>query len=89
MKTASMHAAKTNLSALVRDALDGEEVIITSRGKPLVKLVPVDPPKRRDIFGVARNLPGWKEMSDEEVDRKVAAALAPLSDKELEAEGWL
>ncbi len=35
-----MHEAKTNLSQLVERALAGEEIILTRRGKPAVRLVP-------------------------------------------------
>ena len=38
-----MHQAKTELSRLVARALDGEDVIITRRGHPTVRLVPVAP----------------------------------------------
>jgi len=41
MHTVNMHEAKTRLSLLVKEALDGEEVIIARAGKPVVKLVPV------------------------------------------------
>ncbi len=37
----NMHQAKTSLSRLVRQALEGEEIIIARNGDPLVKLVPV------------------------------------------------
>lgn len=49
MYEASMHEAKTNLSALVKRALSGEEVIITSgRAKtPVAKIVPVVKPKSK------------------------------------------
>jgi prevent-host-death family protein len=44
----SMHKAKTHLSKLVRDALNGKEVIIARRNEPMVKLVPVcKRPKKR------------------------------------------
>ena len=36
-----MHEAKTNLSRLVERALDGEEIVLTRRGKAAVRLVPV------------------------------------------------
>lgn len=36
-----MHEAKTNLSRLVERALGGEEVVVTRRGEPAVRLVPV------------------------------------------------
>ena len=38
-----MHQAKTELSRLVARALEGEEVVITRRGQPTVRLVPVAP----------------------------------------------
>ena len=38
-----MHEAKTRLSQLVEQALHGGEVIITRRGKPVVRLAPVGP----------------------------------------------
>lgn len=41
MHTVNMHEAKTRLSALVKEALTGEEVVIAKSGKPLVRLVPV------------------------------------------------
>lgn len=46
MKRVGMHEAKSNLSRLVQQALDGEDVVITRRGKAAVRLVPVeDQPK--------------------------------------------
>ena len=38
MRQATIHQAKTHLSKLIRKALDGEEVIIAKRDKPLVRL---------------------------------------------------
>ena len=38
-----MHEAKTQLSKLVERALDGEEIVITRRGKAAVRLVPERP----------------------------------------------
>ena len=37
----NMHQAKTELSKLVARALAGEEVIVTRRGTPVVRLVPI------------------------------------------------
>ncbi len=37
----NMHRAKTELSKLVAKALEGEEVIVTRSGKPVVRLVPI------------------------------------------------
>ena len=61
MTTVTVHAAKTNLSRLIEQALRGEEVVIARGAKPVVRLVPVDapPPKRR--FG---SLKGRLEVPD-------------------------
>ena len=40
MAEIGMHAAKTHLSQLVERALDGEEIVLTRRGEPAVRLVP-------------------------------------------------
>jgi prevent-host-death family protein len=36
--------AKAHLSAIVNEALEGREVILTKRGKPVVKVVRLAPP---------------------------------------------
>lgn len=41
MIKANIHAAKTNLSKLIEQALAGEEVVIAKAGKALVRLTPV------------------------------------------------
>lgn len=53
MKTVNIHAAKTQLSKLVEDAVAGEEVVIAKAGRPMVRLVPVEPVKRKG-FGADR-----------------------------------
>nr|WP_208012433.1 type II toxin-antitoxin system prevent-host-death family antitoxin [Cellulomonas shaoxiangyii] len=44
--------AKARLSDLIARAEDGEDVVIARAGRPVVRLVPVQPPRRR--FGVMR-----------------------------------
>jgi len=39
MKTVNVHQAKTNLSRLIQEAVEGESFIIARAGKPLVKVV--------------------------------------------------
>lgn len=48
MKTVNMHEAKTHLSKLVDDAVNGEPFIIAKAGKKLVKVtvLDADTPKR-------------------------------------------
>jgi prevent-host-death family protein len=43
----NMLEAKTQLSKLVEAVLRGEEVVIANRGKPVVRLVKAEAPKRR------------------------------------------
>jgi len=42
----NLYEAKTHLSELVERAARGEEVIIAKNGVPMVRLVPVEKPKR-------------------------------------------
>jgi prevent-host-death family protein len=42
----NVHHAKTNLSRLIEQAENGEEVIIARNGKPAVRLVPVEKSKK-------------------------------------------
>ncbi len=49
MLTVGMHEAKTTLSRLVREAIAGEEVVITKSGTPVAKLVAVLPEGPRQL----------------------------------------
>lgn len=42
MRTYNMHEAKTHLSRLVREAIDGEPFIIARAGRPLVRVTAVE-----------------------------------------------
>jgi prevent-host-death family protein len=46
MSTHSVAEAKNQLPKLIDRALDGETVVITRRGQPVVELRPVRPPPR-------------------------------------------
>ena len=39
MKTVNIHEAKTHLSRLIKEVLEGDEVVISRANQPLVKLV--------------------------------------------------
>ena len=56
MTQATIHQAKTHLSKLIRKALDGEEVIIAKRDKPLVRLEAVHPNKTKRKLGSGKGL---------------------------------
>jgi prevent-host-death family protein len=49
--TVGVHEAKTHLSRLLRRVATGEEIVITSGGKPAARPVPIEPPKLRE-FGI-------------------------------------
>ena len=68
MKTVTMHEAKTHLSRLVREAVEGEEIVI-ARGKvPLVRLVPLAGCPGRRTLGTARDLIAVSEDFDEPIE---------------------
>ncbi len=46
MTIVGMHEAKTQFSRLVDRALAGDEVVVTRRGEPVVRLAPVRPAGR-------------------------------------------
>jgi len=54
MKQVNVHDAKTNLSALLLEVENGEEVIIARNGVPVAKLVPYVEQTR--VLGVAEGL---------------------------------
>lgn len=69
----SIYDAKNSLSDLVKRAEQGEEVILSRHGRPVVKLIALPPAKR--ILGRARGLvreidkDWWKTMTDKEAEK--------------------
>lgn len=63
MKTVNIQEAKTHLSRLVEEAVQGEGVIIAKAGKPMVRLVPVaslaEPRPLGLLAGQVRETEGW------------------------------
>ncbi len=47
MKTVNTHQAKTQLSRLLEEVASGEEVVIANAGRPVARLVPMNPPRPR------------------------------------------
>jgi prevent-host-death family protein len=82
MRTINVHEAKSTLSALLVQVEQGEEVVIARNGRPVAKLTRITPPSHREP-GSWRTLPGWEAF------RYDSAVLAPLTDADLAAEGWL
>ena len=66
MTQVSIHEAKTHLSRLIEKVMRGEEVIISKRNRPVVRLVLEKPQVSTKAFGALRDyigkLPeGWDE----------------------------
>lgn len=51
MSTVNIHEAKTHLSQLIEKAVAGEDIIIAKAGKPLVRLIALEPPPRKSRIG--------------------------------------
>lgn len=67
----NMLEAKNQLSRLVKAALDGQEVVIASNGKPMVRLEPI---------ARKRRLSGWGKL------KRFATAVDAAFTPEVEAE---
>jgi prevent-host-death family protein len=49
MTEVNIHEAKTHLSRLLLRVADGEEIVIARAGKPVARLVPIEPKPQRVI----------------------------------------
>ena len=56
MRQVTIHEAKTHLSRLIQQALDGEEIVIAKGKQPLVKLVVVPEMRKQRRLGGAPDL---------------------------------
>ncbi len=52
----NIHEAKTHLSKLIKLALEGEEIIIAKRRKPVVRLVVIPGASEKPRLGTAKGL---------------------------------
>jgi len=65
----TIHEAKTNLSRLIREALHGEEVIISKGSKPVVKITPLEAAyPKRSLGGGAGVIQFMPEDFNDEVE---------------------
>ena len=62
MSVVNIHAAKTQLSRLVDEAAAGGKVIIARAGRPVARLVPLEPAPTRRMLG---RLSGRLSMPDD------------------------
>ena len=56
MATVSVYNARAEFSRLIERALGGEEIVITRRGRPAVRLVPVEEPRPPRKAGALKGL---------------------------------
>ena len=92
MKTAGIAELKAHLTAWIRRAKAGEEVIVTERGVPVAKLVPIEPAERGSrrerlaAAGVLKlgtgKLPAW--FFEDPLPRSNASVLEALLDERKE-----
>ncbi len=80
--------AKNALSRLVAEiATTGEEVVLTRRGKPIAKIVPIAPPdapaRQVKRLGLMKDHPAWGNFT---LDLDVFAPL--MTDEDLRREGY-
>lgn len=71
MTVVSVQEAVAQLSKLLDDAQAGEEIIIARNGTPVVRLVPVTPPKRR-LGRWRKHVPTLSDPEWEAADAAVA-----------------
>jgi prevent-host-death family protein len=79
--TINIYEAKTQLSALVEKAAQGEEIVIAKAGKPMAKLVPLEqkalPPRKfgQNLLGITYIAPDFDApLSDDLFDGPIFPA---------------
>jgi prevent-host-death family protein len=83
MTQATIHQAKTHLSKLIRKALDGEEVIIANRDKPLVRLEAVRPKKTARKLGSGKGLVTYIAPDFDEPLKDLAEYMETAEEKQM------
>ena len=75
MTTVNIYAAKTQLSALVDKAAQGEEIVIAKAGKPMAKLVPLEKVEQaprvpgQNVLGITYIAPDFDDPLPEDILR--------------------
>ena len=66
MTTYNVAEAKTHLSRLIDAAVGGEEVTLARAGRPLARIVPVQPPPEREMGFLPLDVPDefFESLSD-------------------------
>lgn len=81
MKYVNTHEAKTQLSKLIAAVRDGEEVVICQAGKPVARLAPYEPARKKVRLGTGKGnvilRPGWDSP---ETDAEIEAMFDVLKE---------
>lgn len=80
MRRVNIHEAKTHLSRLVEEAAKGDAFVIAKAGKPMVKVVPLEPVLEKPRLPRIGFMKGEIEYS-EEVDRELDAEIQRMFDE--------
>jgi prevent-host-death family protein len=83
MKYVNTHEAKTQLSKLIAAARAGEEVVICQAGKPVARLAPYEPARKKPRLGAGKDkvtlYPGWDSP---ETDAEIEAMFDVLKESD-------
>ena len=83
VRVVNSHEAKTKLSALIRDAHAGIDVVLARNGQPVAKLIPWPPPRPERVPGAWR---GQVHDDDDLVGPDPAVVALFLGDHESKSE---
>jgi prevent-host-death family protein len=78
---AGVREFKNNLSRYLERVRQGDEVIVTDRGRPVARVVPIDAARRASGLDEleAQGLAALAQTSDRSLPGKLIAATAPVS----------
>lgn len=68
MKVVNIHQAKTHLSKLIQEAIEGEEIVIARGNQPVVRLVLVESARQSRTSGWAKGMVRVSEDFDAPLD---------------------
>lgn len=68
MKVVNIHQAKTHLSKLIQEAVEGEEIVIARGNQPIVRLVLVESARQSRTSGWAKGMVRVSEDFDAPLD---------------------
>ena len=70
MESVNVQFAKNHISALLKEAEQGRQIIIERGSQPVARLVPLDAPKERDLGFVPYQVPEtfFDPLPDDELD---------------------